>query len=103
MSAPAGRSGTARSLSGGSISTTRRARSEQQKEKSFIYFEQLVDEMVKLCPLESRAGICRVELWKTRRRAWLAREYRHYMKLIRYVAAAMFMHVRYRFLACREA
>lgn len=83
-------------------SSSRRALTEQQKESSLIYFEQMIDELTKLCPLESRAGICRVELWKVRRRSRLAREYRHYMKFVGYIAAVIYLRVKYHFLTNRE-
>lgn len=80
-------------------SHSRRAVSERQKEESLRCFERLVDELAGICPLDSRADICRLEMWKVRRRAWLALEYRHYMKFAGYRLAIVFLEAKYRLLA----
>lgn len=84
-------------------SASKRALTERQREQSLICFENLVDELMKICPLEKKSGLCRAELWKVRRRGWLARQYHHYIRFAGYMAAVVFLHIKYRFLACMEA
>lgn len=84
-------------------SSSRRILSERQREKSLVCFEQMVDELMKICPIENETGLCRGELWKVRRRAWLARQYHHYIKFVSYRVTIIFFYFKYCFFACRES
>lgn len=70
---------------------------EEEKEKRIICFEKLVDDVVSFCSIHNKADLCRIELWKKRRRAWIAYEYQHYLILMNHILSILILKIRYAF------
>ena len=77
-------------------SHSRRSMSKQEEMIRFKQFEQLVDEIAKICEIEDLAILLRIALWKIRRRKYFAYKYHCLVKLIIYNVEIIYLLLRLR-------
>lgn len=84
------------------LSNSRKLHLEKEKLQLAWQFEKLIDEIVKVCGIQNKSSLCRIKLWKVRRKAWLAYEYHHPFQLLKYGTTILFLKVKYNLLVLNE-
>lgn len=62
-------------------SHSRRTLTREEEEKKFRHYEEMIDEIAKLCKINDRASVKHIRYWKMKRRYWLARKYNQKWKM----------------------